>query len=179
MDEREFTKTWWKNLCADEDRLIKWLQKLQHTERHGFYDNHDAIERFTDPMKDKNAIKVLTQTAIDEWRHADLLVGLIHNRGLAITAPVKSLYWDEMEKVIVDLDTCMAAFHLAETLAAWRFEIFYEYENTPNDVKQWLETVIPDEQYHGKIFRKLTSEDTIARIKIEQQRVIELMKSKK
>lgn len=44
--DKIFTNNWWSALLKDEERLQKWLIKLETTERQGFDDNIDAIENY-------------------------------------------------------------------------------------------------------------------------------------
>lgn len=177
--EEQFTYDWWTRVCSDEGKLIAYLQKLQRTEANGFDDNWNAIKRFTNPDFDKAAIAVLKKTADDEQRHGDLLAALLERRGEVTIPDNDSYYWNEMDKVITDLESCAAVFHMGEGLAAFRFNIMLKHPDTPIDVLAWLKVVTPDEDYHCKVFKKLTTDQHVITAKSVHDRILSDMKTGK
>ncbi len=172
-----FTNRWWDGLLADEERMARWLQKLQKTEYSGYADNLTAIDQWADG--NIAAETVLRATAHDELRHSDLLIEILNKRGLSTeTEPPESVYWSEMDKQIVDLKSCAAVFHLGEQLAVDRFRVLAAHEGTPDDIQGFLDAVTPDEEYHARSFRKLTDDATLARIIEHHYRIVEQLKTR-
>lgn len=170
-----YTIRWWDALLADDERMARWLQKLQKTEYSGYGDNLAAIDQWAgDNMA---AIGILKATASDELKHSDLLVEVLNGRGLSTeTQPPESIYWAEMDKEIIDLKTCAAVFHLGEQLAADRFRVIYNHPGTPKDIMAFLKIALPDEEYHARSFKWLTDDPTLARILLAHQRIVAKLK---
>lgn len=40
-----FTRQWWDRLLADDERMVRWLQKLWGAEHSGYQNNYDAAVR--------------------------------------------------------------------------------------------------------------------------------------
>lgn len=175
--DRAYTIAWWERLLADEEAMIRWLQKLQHTEYEGYTGNIENNARWNTEPKDLLTERVLLKTGDDELRHSDLLVELLNKRGVGpseVSPP--SVYWDEMEKHVVDLKTCSAMCYLGEQLAADRFEIILAHEGTPTDVQDFLKSALPDEKYHARVFRTLAGDDAIAKMIQVQDQVLAMMR---
>ncbi|AXQ69944.1 hypothetical protein HOU03_gp324 [Caulobacter phage CcrSC] len=169
----DFTQAWWSNKLGDPPALLRFLEKLHYTEFSGYKDNIDAAYRWA-PLNPA-AHHIFCQTAEDEMRHAELLVPLVLDRGGrcdGIDAPPPSFYWDEMDKAIVSLDTCAAVFHLGEKLAAERFEVMLDNAGNPEDIRAFLEAVIPDEQHHARIFGKLAGPEAIAAMQAHHDKTV-------
>ena len=172
-----FTVRWWDALLADEERMARWLQKLQKTEYSGYGDNLAAIDQWAEG--NVAAIGILEATAKDELKHSDLLVELLHKRGLSTEEDQpESVYWSEMDKQITDLKTCAAVFHLGEQLASDRFRVIYNHEGTPDDILHFLKIALPDEEYHARSFRFLTDDATLSQIIKTHYELVERLKSK-
>jgi rubrerythrin len=173
--DKEFTHRWWEKLLADEDKMTLWLQKLQRTELDGYTGNLEAEALWA---KDNLAAKaVLVGIAHDELRHSDLLVDLLRQRGLEPNEESpESFYWSEMDKIIIDLSSCAAVFHLGEQLAADRFRVLFDHPDTPDDIRSFIASAMPDEEYHARSFRKLTDDITLERILVHHVETINVLK---
>ncbi|AXQ68803.1 hypothetical protein HOU00_gp322 [Caulobacter phage CcrPW] len=163
-EDLKFTTAWWERLLADDEKMVRWLQKLQATEFSGYQDNRDAAARWGggNPAVEN----VFIQTGDDEMRHSDLLIDVLRGRGAwpIENPPPESAYWAEMEAVTDSLEACAAVFHLGEQLAADRFVVMYGHKRTPADILYFLHHALPDERHHARVFRKLTNDATLARI---------------
>lgn len=163
QDDIDFTQAWWSNKLGDPEALLTFLTKLYFTEFSGYADNIEAAYKYA--SADPVAHNIFCQTAADEMRHATLIVPLVLGRGGSCCGSEPSepsFYWTEMDKIVVDLKSCAAVFHLGERLAAERFEIMHDNLGTPADIKAFLEAVTPDEQHHARIFGKLAGPEAIA-----------------
>lgn len=177
-NNRQFTYDWWTAVCKDEERLVKWLLKLQQTEFEGYTGNIEADEKWSNG--NKVASNIFRVTGDDERRHSDMLVKLLRDRGVVGSDKVSppSFYWTEMDKIITDLASCAAVFHLGESLAAWRFEIISEHPDTPEDVALFINSALPDEAYHARSFGRLSTPEAIVKATETHLRVVAQMTGK-
>jgi hypothetical protein len=115
--DHAFTHAWWTQVCGDEPRLIRFLQKLRETEFSGYQDNRDAAAKWARRDEHAAARHIFLKTGDDELRHSDLLVNVLRGRGVwpTLVEPPPSLYWNEMDTHIVSLESCAAVFHLGAT----------------------------------------------------------------
>lgn len=157
--EVAFTQEWWMRTTKDEQKMIAWLKKLYGTEVGGYDDYQAFLRRFT---LDDRTTKIFTNIGEDELKHGGLIINLLDSRGHKIEErPPVSAYWTEMNERIHDLPTAAAVNYFGEALAAFRFEVILEMPNTPQDVKNLLDVVLPDEQFHRQTLRKIAGEDLI------------------
>ncbi len=156
-EDTAFTFRWWNALLADDERMVRWLQKLHGTEFAGYQDNRDAAAKWA--TKDSAEERIFFSTGDDEMRHADLLVDVLRGRGAwpIEVQPPASEYWAEMDRVVVDLASCAAVFHLGERLAYERFQVLYNHSGTPDDLLHFLAIAMPEERHHARVFRKMTN----------------------
>ncbi len=163
QDDIDFTQAWWSNKLSDPEALLTFLTKLYFTEFSGYADNLEAADKYA--VADPVAHNIFCQTAADEMRHASLIVPLVLARGGSCCGSEPSepsFYWTEMDKIVVDLKSCAAVFHLGERLAAERFEVMLDMPATPSDIRGFLEEALPDEQHHARIFGKLAGPEAVA-----------------
>lgn len=173
-----FTTAWWEKLLKDDERMVRWLQKLQGTEYSGYQDNRDAAEKWAgDSIAVRN---VFIATGDDEMRHSDLLVKVLQGRGAwpIQEVPPESDYWNEMEKVNDSLEACAAIFHFGEQLASDRFEVLYNHPETPVDIREFLHAALPDERHHARVFRKLTNDAALERVLLAHNEAVQNLKGK-
>lgn len=167
-----YTYEWWSRLCRDEEKMVRWLLKLQQTEYEGFTGNKEADEKWSNG--NQAASNIFRVTGDDELRHSDILVKLLRDRGVVGSDQVSppSYYWTEMDKIITDLHSCAAVFHLGEALAAWRFQIIRDHPDTPGDVAHFINQALPDESYHARAFRRLSTDAAIEKATATHIRVV-------
>lgn len=163
-EDIQFTRLWWERLLADDEKMVRWLQKLQATEFSGYQDNRDAAAKWG--VGSPAAVQVFLATGDDEMRHSDLLIDVLKGRGAwpVENPPPESAYWLEMDAVTDSLAACAAVFHLGEKLATDRFSVLYNHEGTPDDLLMFLARALPDERHHARVFRKMTDDATLVRI---------------
>jgi hypothetical protein len=177
-EDHAFTVAWWERLLKDEEKLVRWLQKLHGTELSGYQDNRDAADKWA--KGSLSVTNVLYATGDDEMRHSELLVDVLRGRGAwPIEAVIEeSAYWNEMDAVIDSLESCAAVFHLGERLAAERFEVLANHPDTPKDIMGFLTPALPDEQHHARIFFKMTTPETFEKVLIAHNEAVQRLKSK-
>ena len=174
--EVQFTRDWWNRTTKDEVKMVAWLQKLYGTEIGGFTDYQEFLKRFT---LDERTTRIFTNIGDDELKHGNLIKDLLTARGYAIDMNLPaSSYWAEMNERIVDLPTAAAVNYFGEALAAFRFEIILDMENTPSDVREILQVILPDEQFHRQTLRKIAGEDLIEQFQEYHNAAVQRLKGK-
>lgn len=162
-DELQFTKDWWKRCLADPAKLAAWLQKLQITEISGYTDWADVfIPRYRKEINSRTE-SILTNIALDEMKHSQLLLGLMLERRIKPleTLECQSTYWATMYLCQTDLNTCCAANFFGESLAADRFEVIESMKETPSDIRDVIARILPDEIFHKVTLKKLAGDEAI------------------
>ncbi len=177
-DDVAFTRVWWARTVADHAKLERWLIKLEGTERQGYEDNRWAAAQFA--QGNVAVEQILHATGNDEMRHADLLASLLDQRApdWRDAKPPESTYWEDMDAHIFDLPTCAAVFHLGEKLASERFEVLLEHPATPDDVRTFLASALPDEQHHTRIFAKLAGPEAIEKMTVIHLAAVDRLKGR-
>jgi len=172
----KFSVDWWNRLLVDQELMNKWLCKLWKTEQDGFQDNMDAAEKYS--KEGELAHHIFKITGQDEARHGDLLLQLLKERGI-VPEPVQpeSVYWNHMDNVVTDMNSCAAVFALGEQLAARRFEVLFDHNGTPEDVRYFLSQALPDEAYHARSFARLAGEEALEKAIKTHEEAIVLLKS--
>jgi hypothetical protein len=165
--EVEFTKNWWFSLIKDEDRMAKWLRKLEVTEIAGYYDWND----YRHDMFDQIGVRedaIFSNIADDEEKHSKILLDLMDSRRIIPqkrfhhSSEVKSQYWDEMNSHIVDIKSACAVNYFGEALAAFRFEVIQSVKETPSDIREALNIILPDEQFHRETLKRLAGDEALS-----------------
>lgn len=160
----EFTKDWWTRTVADNDKLTKWLQKLQRTELGGYQDHIDYMS--THEVTDRER-KILTNIAEDELVHSGLLVAMFEERGIAVVPEgVQSTYWDDVLTDVSSTAEYCAANYFGEALASYRFELILGMPNTPEDIRYVISRALPDEIFHRETLCRMAGEEAVAKIKV-------------
>lgn len=157
--EVAFTNQWWKGVVADEAKLLKWLQKLQQTEIGGYDDYMSFLSLY---KVDERTTKVFTNIAEDEKKHSGLIIDLLESIGSkASVIAMPSTYWDDMNGYICDVKSAAAVNYFGEALAAFRFELIEEHPDTPANVRELIQKVLPDEQFHRETLKRIAGDSIL------------------
>lgn len=169
----KITIAWWEELLKDEEKLVKWLQKLQVTEIDGYSGNFEANAKWNSQGSRQHEIFFIS-TARDELKHSNLLEELLLNRGHTKLASQKStsIYWDKMEEEVSSLEEMCAAFYLGELLAAERFRVMSFHRETPIDIREFLNIALPDEEMHARGYYLLAGGKAIKKMSMVHDEVI-------
>lgn len=172
-EQIQFTKEWWAAVCKNPEKFERWIQKLQLTEIEGGQ-GHDQFLLFAGLVArieiPKRAITILNNISADEKKHSDLLLNLMHSRGITpIVFPQdchRSSYWDYMnDNMEFNLAEYSAVNFYGEGLASERFEIILDHPDTAADVKETIRLILPDEIFHRETLGRLAGEEALAKIK--------------
>lgn len=169
-----FTRDWWKRCLADPEKLHAWLVKLRSVEVDGFIE-HMAFMRNTSYMMSIREQAILTNIALDEKRHGLLLEALLFSRGACPPASPKciSTYWNEVLSEAKTPSAYYAANYFGERLAAERFEIILDIPETPSDIREVLQAVLPDEIFHRETLKRLAKPEDLALYEAKHQAALQ------
>lgn len=169
-EEVAFTTDWWNRCLKDNAKFTAWFQKLQLTEIGGYVDYLDYMGHMSKsdtPLSDR-VIKIFTNIAEDERKHSNLMLEFFKEHGIR---PVErspstiSSYWTTMNSHIqTEKDFCAVNF-FGEALAAFRFEVIHSMPGTPKPVKDLLDIVLPDEQFHRETLMRLAGEEALEKFR--------------
>jgi hypothetical protein len=173
-EEVTFTKDWWSRTLKVEMKLINWLRKLHGTEIGG-YEDYQRFKQLYKP--EERTERIFTNIANDELKHGEVIVALLGSRGFVLGegAP-KSTYWHEMDSHITDLSSAAAVNYFGEALAAFRFEIMYEHKETPEDIKNMLDIILPDEQFHRETLKRLAGDEILSKFREKHNEAVAKLK---
>lgn len=162
MIDSEFTQNWWRRVISDEVKLVAWLQKLQRTEIGGYHDHMHYMKNHVVTERER---MILTNIAIDEMNHSNILCDLFVSRGIIVdqTGP-ESTYWEQMLSDVDSTSDYCAANYFGEALAAQRFEIIAEMPETPGDIKEFIHKALPDEIFHRETLRRLAGDESLVKM---------------
>lgn len=174
-EEVAFTKEWWERTMKLETKMIDWLRKLHGTEIGG-YDDYQSFKTIYTP--DERTSLIFTNIANDELKHGGVIIDVLKSRGYVLGegAP-KSTYWEEMNSHITDLTTACAVNYFGEALAAFRFEVMYENKETPKDIKDMLDVILPDEQFHRETLKRMAGDEALEKFKILHDNAVAKLKA--
>jgi hypothetical protein len=184
----EFTEAWWQSVCANPEKMARWLRKLQITEIEGGIDYDKLLageyeHQLLDPVAfsmDERVQKVFANIGADEHKHSGILLDLMSAWKIEPATPIQdgivSSYWSTMNQEIVDLDTYCAVNYLGEGLAAFRFEIIHQMDCTPVEIRNALDIILPDEQFHRQTLKRLASDEALDRIYTVHQRAFNIVR---
>jgi ferritin-like protein len=178
QNDINFTKDWWIKCCNDPAKMAKWLQKLQNTEIGGYNDYVVALQTYS---VDERTQQIFTNIGADEQKHSSILVDLMGDRGISLkpASECPSAYWDYVNAHIHDMETYCAVNYFGEALAAFRFEIIQEMNCTPNDIRNALDIILPDEQFHRTTLKRLAGDEALDTIKVAHDAAFEIVLGRK
>lgn len=170
----EETRAWWRQVVSDESRLAKWLQKLYRTELEGYTDHMYYLSK-QGAIKERDA-KILTNVALDELKHSHILSNVMACRGIPLGTPPASSYWAEMNSHVETFEDYCAINHYGEGLAAFRFEVIFQMPETPSDIREAIDIILPDEQFHRVTLKNLAGPEALAKLADIHQKAVSSLK---
>lgn len=180
MNKTEMTREWWRAVLKDDERLAKWLQKLQLTEIGG---HNDHLKFLILTEVEHRTKSILLNIAMDEYRHSSALIDLLDERGIPLKsrgdAEMSSLYWDFMNSHVKSVHDYCAVNYFGESLAADRFSIIHEMPETPSDIKEFIALALPDEIFHRETLLRLAGEEAIAKFLPLHQQIFSKLTEKR
>lgn len=155
------SKQWWDQTKSDPEALRAWLRDQLRGEATAA----GRIEAFRDrhAPAGSRAHRILTVIAAQERRHAAWVAALLEARGEAPDVEDEaSRYWDAPLAAIDDLESGCAVGAHAEAMRLERIEVIAGDRDAPADVRAVFLRILPEERFHERAFRGLTTPEALA-----------------
>ena len=162
MKDLKSSTTWWEHLKTDRGAFEAWL----HDQYRGEVTAAGRIESLRDAFapKESRAYRILTAIAGQERKHATWVAELLRARGLDVhVEPVEDRYWKRTVPEVIDLETGAAVGAHAEQMRLERIEAIARDEHAPPDVRAVFQRILPEERFHARAFRSLSSPSAMSR----------------
>jgi hypothetical protein len=162
----DLTNRWWAECLVNPAKMNAWLQKLQRTEISGYDDHIKFLVDF--PELTTRQKTILFNIAVDEKKHSNLLIEtLMQPRGIEVDPNgEQSLYWDSVLDGVGTFEEYCAANYFG-ALASFRFGAILAHHDTPDDIKDVLKIILPDEVFHRETLMRLAGEDELVKMKMK------------
>jgi rubrerythrin len=151
---------WWRETKSDPKRLARWLLAQYHGEegaavRIGLLRDHFASDT-------SRAYQVLSIIMEQEREHASWVKGLLVQRGVIAEGYQHSdRYWGEALTGIEDLETGCAVGAHAEKMRLARIRVIANDPEAPSDIRDVFQRILPQEIFHERAFRSLSSQEAL------------------
>lgn len=162
------SKQWWDSIKNDPEKVKNWLIRQ-------YIGEVTAVGRIQTLILDKlgeGLVKEVIKAIIrQENNHAEWILGLLKARGIdsvEIENP-ESRYWSKTLPKAVDLTHTMGIAAHAENMRLERIKVIAEDPDSPLDVRDVFARILPDENFHAKIFRHLTPDNVFDSLKDAQK----------
>lgn len=153
------TAQWWTETKNNPELLMDWLKDQYHGEATAATRIRDFSNQFatTDLRKE-----ILECIAIQEERHAGWVGDLLKARGCEPALLIKpERYWDQTLPEIDSFESgCAVAAH-AEAMRLERIECICYDSDAPADIREVFMKIFPEEKFHARAFRNLTTYDAM------------------
>lgn len=151
------TKEWWEETKSKPEALNRWLVRQYVGEMAAVNLLSQALIQYGGDMTGEewsDVFKVMMQEA----KHARWVRQLLEKRSVLIPPKLSATrkYWNEVLPEIKSLDDVAHAAHHAESMRLHRIrEIAEEQDTTYADLQVVFSRILPDEEWHERVFRKL------------------------
>jgi hypothetical protein len=152
------TQTWLNGILANPEKLTHWLKRQ-------FIGEVTAAKRIRElneiaPEKFKS---VITRIADDEAQHSFWIGELLIARGVLIPAieNPEARYWQPILGELDSFEMIAASGYHAEGMRLIRIRALASDERVDADIREVFAKILPDEEFHEKAFKAMTSTDQI------------------
>lgn len=154
------SKEWWDEVKASPEKTIDWLKKQYVGEKTAALRVTQFAAQFANTERSET---ILNMIAIQEGNHAGWIRALLEARGVDVKAIIheNERYWRETLKGITSLETGAAVATHAEAMRLERIRVIANDEETPADIRAVFQKILPDEEWHEKAFRNLSTPEAI------------------
>lgn len=162
MDARHTSKAWWERVKAEPASFEAWLLDQYRGEVTAASRIEALRDAFT--VAGSRAHRTLTTIAGQEAKHAAWVAELLRARGLDVhVADVEDRYWRRTLPEVIDLETGAAIGAHAEKMRLERIEVIASDPEADADVRAVFRRILPQERFHERAFRALSSPAAMAR----------------
>lgn len=152
---------WWEEVKSNPAMLKEWLVRQYVGEMAAVNLLSDVLIKFGGEMIEdewNNVYKVMLQEA----KHARWVKELLAKRNISIPIGLDATrrYWEEVIPNVSELDDAAHAAHNAEHMRLHRIRtIAKEKDVSFSDIQNVFERILPDEEWHEKVFSELCRTD--------------------
>lgn len=156
------SKTWWNEIKNNNDLFNDWLKDQYHGEITAAHRIKELAEKVAAPKVQR----VLSIIAAQEADHAKWIKELLISRGLSPQILTKEeRYWSKtLPKNYLDMpiEKLAAIGAHAEAMRLERIKVISADKDAPTDVRSVFNSILMDELFHEKAFRKIAGESNMA-----------------
>lgn len=158
------TEQWWNEVKADEALLIDWLKKQYHGEATAAGRIRELVKLMDEDKHNAQQAFTLGVIAKQEEIHAEWVGNLLRARGVKPELLEKDeRYWSEtLEHVDTFESGCAVAAH-AEAMRLERIKTIASDLSGPDDIRETFRKILPDEEFHARAFRSLTTAEDLVK----------------
>ncbi len=156
------SEAWWAWIKSDPLAMESWLRDQYRGEATAAGRIELLRDAFAAPGS--RAHRVLTVIATQERKHASWLGEILVARGQQPSVDAKAhRYWPEVIGAVFDLETGAAVGAHAEKMRLERIVAIVNDEAAPPDVRRVFAKILPEERFHERAFRSLSSDAALLR----------------
>lgn len=151
---------WLDEVLHNPEKMVDWLTKQYHGEATAA----NRIRAFSDQYAiDPKHKKILDFVARQEEQHANWIAELLERRGIKaeIIQGKDECYWNKTIVGIESFETGAAVAAHAEAMRLERIRAIIAHAETPGDIKQVFERILPDEEFHSSAFARMSNEQAL------------------
>jgi rubrerythrin len=162
MNDLQSSTTWWNRTKTNPVAFRAWLYDQYRGEVTAGGRIDAMRDAFTKPGT--KAYRLLSVIAAQERNHARWVGELLRARGLEVRImPRDARYWRKTVPEVTDLETGAAVGAHAEKMRLERIEAIAMDADAPSDVRDVFRRILPEERFHERAFRTLSTASAMAR----------------
>lgn len=166
--------TWWNQTKRSPDTLAHWLRSQLRGETTACARIKDLRDQYC--AEGSRQYRLLTVIAEQEHLHATWMEQLLIARGISTdVGTTQERYWKQTlgksKNLSLDLnfDTGCAVGAHAEKMRLERIEAIANDPEAPEDIRTVFAKILPQERFHERAFRELTTPEALERTKDAHQ----------
>lgn len=150
------SKQWWETTKADPEKLEHWLKRQYVGEMAAVNLLSELLIRFGSEATDEEWTTV-HKVMCQEAQHGRWIKKVMDARGIRpeSNATTDRRYWAEVLPNVTSFAEAMAAGFHAESMRLQRIRAIAEDEGAPEDVRRVFLNILPDEEWHEKVFDEM------------------------
>lgn len=155
------SQEWWNEVKASPEKMIDWLKRQYIGEKTAALRVAQFAAQFANTERSET---ILNMISIQEANHAQWIRDLLEPRGVdvkVIDHEHNRRYWSKTLKGITSLTSGAAVASHAEAMRLERIRVIASDTYAPADIREVFQKILPDEEWHEKAFRSLSTPQDI------------------
>ena len=167
------TQQWLAEIKQSPEKLNHWLQRQYVGEALAAH----RIAKLADTQRGTKFEAVLMKIARDELMHCEWVQSLLITRGIDLPDVTieDTRYWEPILGQLHEFDEIAAAGHHAEAMRLVRIKALADDPEIDTDIRQVFTNILPDEDFHAKAFKAMSTPDALASTQPLHQRGLEIL----